>query len=144
MLAVLAAQRRTLRALRNVCGSLQSLRVFASQNISSLDVCPFCDTSKELTYYSTRPTIAACKSLIQDAEPLVVRLDDLNILRTMVENAEFYESRVTEALAQSFDAVLLQQLFQAGKALEIEIPAVAMFGDRVKQAEVETWKRRVG
>lgn len=74
----------------------------------------------------------------------MVRLDDLNILRTMVENAEFYESRVTEALAQSSDAVLLRQLFQAGKALEIEIPAVAKFGDRVRQAEVESWKQRVG
>jgi len=71
-----------------------------------------------------------------------VRIPELLILRAMVENAEFYETRVAEALSHP-TGPLVRELHQAGKALEIETSVVPQLLAKLKESEIENWKQRV-
>lgn len=106
----------------------------------SLDVCPFCDPRKQLVYFGKRPTLHSLRALLKEGEGLAVRVDDLKLIRTMVEHVEFYQSRVADALKPPGDLRVLRQLIQAGKALEIQIDDMEVF----PRLQREIWRFRAG
>ena len=108
-----------------------------------LDTCPFCDPAKTLVYFSNRPTVEELQQLVREGEEQVVRIDDIKLLRAMLESVEVYKQRIQDALAAPVPNIkLLQQLIQAGKALEIETHLVPALFSKVLELASEQWRKR--
>jgi len=96
-----------------------------------------------LVYFSNRPTVAELQQLVREGEGQAVRIDDIRLLRAMLENVEVYKKRIKDALAgPAPDTKILQQLIQAGKALEIETHLVPALFSKINEITTEQWRKR--